>query len=145
MDPERKKSIDEKLHDRAKYLDEFQTKFNYYILAINAACIGFAISFTKESSLSMFLVPLAFAIIMWGISFYLGIRELQLTELSLILNFKILEAQSHNATDLFKTHFSEWVKKVEKIKALAKRKMRCLYGGVFIFIVWDILNMYLHN
>ena len=86
MDAEKKKSIDEKLKSRVEYLEKFQENFIYYILAIDAACIGFAINFSKDSTLSWSLLPLAISIILWGISFYNGIRELQSKELRLSLD-----------------------------------------------------------
>src|ERR1700761_6494594 len=94
MDQKAHETTERRLENLIFYHFEIQNKFVYYILAIDAACIAFAINFTKDIKITYHEIPLGMAILFWGISFFSGIVQVENTEVSIQANIKILTAYS---------------------------------------------------
>ncbi|WP_348825110.1 hypothetical protein [Flavobacterium aestuarii] len=56
---------------------EKQEKYVYYLIAISVSAIGFSIYKTEKHELNVTLIPLAFAVICWSISIFLGLKFLK--------------------------------------------------------------------
>lgn len=49
-----------------------QDRYTYLLLALAGAAIGYALQKTEGLLISWWLLPAAFSIIFWGLSFYFG-------------------------------------------------------------------------
>ena len=56
---------------------EKQEKYVYYLIAISVSAIGFSVYKTENQELRITLIPLAFAVICWSISIFLGLKFLK--------------------------------------------------------------------
>ena len=54
-----------------------QEKHTYFLLAAAGACIGFALTQSKDMALSASMYPLGAALALWGVSFLLGCRHIE--------------------------------------------------------------------
>jgi len=81
--------------------------------------------------------------ILWGISFYLGIKELQTIEKNHKAMYHNTEAAIHDMPDIKAKSFTEVIKHSTDTDKFRTKKMKFLYYGVFAFILWDILNIIL--
>jgi len=145
MEDDEIKKLKDRLHENTNQFYAFREKYTYYVLAINAACIGFAVSLTKDATLSWSLVPLAIALILWMTSFYLGIKKLQISEMIIGRTFNMIEAKLYNEPSSHNEHSKNLTILYKKYERNTKFKMTCFYIGVIIFIFWNILNIYLRT
>ena len=141
MDEDRKR-IDEKVTLVTNRAFDSQIKFTYYILAIDAACIGFAVTYNKDAHYSWFLTPFIAAIVCWLISFYYGLKELRHTDSILFLNVKVLEAQRDGKKALYDNATELFNKTNVEIVYFIKRKIWFLYVGTLAFVIWYLLRIY---
>ncbi|MBM3564761.1 MAG: hypothetical protein FJX42_01440 [Alphaproteobacteria bacterium] len=70
-----------------------QDKYTYFQLTASGAAIALAINQTHESSIQWSQLPLAFAVIVWGLSFFFGCRQLTYVNAALNLNMELLNVQ----------------------------------------------------
>jgi hypothetical protein len=56
------------------YLRTARDKHTYFLLAASASAIAFAITQTKSLGVSWSQIPLALAVLLWGLSFYFGCK-----------------------------------------------------------------------
>ncbi|MDP2245668.1 hypothetical protein [Pseudomonas sp.] len=75
-------------------LHESQDKHTYFLLAAVGACVGFSITQSNQVALGIQQLPLAIAVIMWGLSFYCGCRYLQTKQLITHANTEYLKAEN---------------------------------------------------
>lgn len=71
-----------------------QDKYGYFLLAAVGAAIGFALNQTKESAITISQIPLGFSILLWGLSFFFGCRQLALVNTVLYANSQLIQVQS---------------------------------------------------
>lgn len=71
-----------------------QDKYTYFLLAAAATAIGFTVTQTRSAVLAWSLLPLAFAVISWGLSFYLGCRRMHFYQSTLHANANLLVIES---------------------------------------------------
>jgi hypothetical protein len=142
MDAGKAKSIEEKIRDLGSRSLEFQVKFNYYVLAIDAAGLGFAVNYNKDAHYSWYLTPFLLAIMCWLVSFYYGMRELQLTDVTLTTNHRYLASLRQGFQKAANDYLDDLDLKNEKIVKVATYKIRFLYVGGLFFIVWYLLKVY---
>jgi hypothetical protein len=143
MDTEKKKSLDEKIQTLIDRSSDFQDKFTYYILAVDAACIGFSVNFNKTASYNLLLIPFAIAIICWLLSFHFGIRELRITDMIIQQNHRLLVAQRFENENLVNQYLDDLKLHNDLIAVVSKRKVLFLYVGVIIFLSWYFLKIYM--
>jgi hypothetical protein len=77
-----------------------QDKYTYFLLAAAGAAIGFAITQTQGKPLSWTQLPLALAVIFWGLSFYYGCYFIEYITSSLYANIELLIIQDGNHLDV---------------------------------------------
>ena len=71
-----------------------QDKYTYFLLAAAGAAIGFAVQKTEGLLLSWWLLPVAFSIIFWSLSFYFGCENVNWVQTSKVANYNFLRLKS---------------------------------------------------
>lgn len=71
-----------------------QQKYAYFLLAAVGACVGFALTQTKDASLGLSQIPLAFALLGWGLSFWCGCVHLSAVQATLYTNMGLIRMQT---------------------------------------------------
>ncbi|MEQ8935299.1 MAG: hypothetical protein RIE56_05870 [Amphiplicatus sp.] len=136
-------------------MQTMRTRYVYFLLAIAAASIAFAITQTDDLALSYSQAPLAVATLFWALSFFSGCRQQIFYGSILYTNFERLRVQSGNY-ELAGRH-PEKIKigedfLLDKIKGSEKSLLYYskwqfwfyIIGAVF-FIGWHILEMYFRS
>jgi hypothetical protein len=67
-----------------KEFREKQEKYTYYIIALCVTAIGFSVLQTTGQPLKVMQLPLAVAVISWGISIYCGLQFIGTSQLLFI-------------------------------------------------------------
>jgi hypothetical protein len=70
-----------------------QDKYTYFLLAAVGAAIGLAITQTQDSALSWSQIPLAAAVLCWGLSFIFGCLHLLYTSNALYTNAEQMKVE----------------------------------------------------
>lgn len=130
-----------------------QDKFSYFFLASIGASIGFVLNQTKEMPISFTQSPLAFSLLCWGLSFYFGCLHLQYVNSNLFANFELIRVQSGKNPNVGSHQqiigaASEGIRDAIKdndkmISRYSTWQFRLFITGVFTYIVWHVLEMYL--
>lgn len=74
-------------------LTQSQQKYTYFLLAAAAAGIGLAVRVTSNATLHWSLIPLAAAVLAWGISFIQGCIHVMYTQSTTYANAELLRVQ----------------------------------------------------
>lgn len=136
-------------------LREAQNKYTYFLLAAAGAAIGLAVNQTRDVSVALPQVPLALAVLCWGLSFFFGCRNLAYVNSGLYANADLFRVQRGKhplvGTDLDKIlaasegireavkHNSNWANR------FSHRQFRFLVAGAVLYVVWHVLEMVLRN
>jgi hypothetical protein len=140
MDKESFDTTERRLENLVFHRFDVQNKIVYYLLAVNAACIGFTINFTKDVLLTNKELTLGLAVIFGGMSFYFGIVQIQNHENAIQLN--INELAAYVKMEQVSEHLK--IKQITLSKKGAKFR-KCqnwfLLFGVLSFLVWHISKM----
>ena len=78
---------------------EFQNKYAYFLLAIAASAIAFAIQKSDDALLQWPMLPLGLAVLSFGISFYKGIRHLGYVGAALGGNMTLIQLKTDTHVD----------------------------------------------
>ena len=130
---------------------EFGNKYTYFLLAAAASAIAFAVQKTEYAMLSWSLLPMAFAISAWSISFYCGCKNLEHVKTSIFANFSILSLQAglhpqqpphpevlkaalEGANNARSTN-------INKAGGYAVWQFRFLLLGAGFFLIWHIIRI----
>ena len=139
-------------------LSEFrdhQSKYIYYIIALNVGALAFAINLTKDSKLAFTQIPLGLAVIFWSLSICSGIYFLKIGLNLLMTNNFVFELRlgKIDAYNESRDNIEDGVKIVkEQMNKLSaerdlkgKNQLTFLYLGSFCFVVWRVIEMFQHN
>ena len=134
-------------------LREAQNKYIYFILGISGAAMALSVNQTKESSLAWSQMPLAIAVILWGLSFFYGCLNRLWTLSALSTNAGIFEVAAgknpiignhpiiiQEGTKILDGIFEKQSNKAAKY---AEWQFKCLIAGAISYLIWHILEMYL--
>lgn len=130
---------------------EAQTRYTYFLLAAAGAGIALAVNQTQAASLAWSQVPLALAVLAWGLSFFYGCRHLAYVSSTLYANAALLSVQSGRHPDAG-THpdyiaaASEGIREAiesnsEQANRLGHSQFRMLIGGAVLYVAWHVLEM----
>lgn len=136
-------------------LRESQSRYTYFLLAGAAAAVGFSLTQTASSSLSWCQLPLAAALLFWGLSFYLGCKNIGYVNSTLYANSQMLRIESGlhpnvgNHPQMMQAA-SEGVREAIKTNSnmannLGHWQFRTLVIGSIAYIVWHIIEMWLRT
>ena len=128
-----------------------QDKYTYFLLAVTASAIAFAVQKTDESIISWSLFPLGLAVVLWGISFYFGCKNLVWVQTSISANYGLLQLYKGvhpNQPDHPKMLEAAKVgirsavdSNINKAQFFAVWQFRLLLAGGFAFLCWHIIKM----
>lgn len=133
-------------------IHETRMKYVNVLLVAAAACIGFAVTQTKNEQLSCWLLPWAGALLSWAYSFFVGCAYIfQRSELFNINQRKILvetgkDSQAKSSA-LIKYALAfdldqQDEKAKQKLAVFLKRQLLCLVSGAILYIIWHVLEMW---
>jgi hypothetical protein len=128
-----------------------QEKYNYYIIAIAVACIGFSVNLTLKHKLVWLDVTLGVAIISWLTSVYCGLRVILFHLSAIYANIALIDVQkgvheiSGNHPEKIQIGIDTLKKVIEdqsnNVSKLGKIQRYCLYSGIIMFIIWRVIDM----
>lgn len=90
---------DDRLIELSGQLRTAQDKYTYFLLAAAGAGVALAVDQTSDSMILYSMIPLGFAVLSWGFSFYCGCRQLLYVMSALYANFDLLLVQSGQHPD----------------------------------------------
>ena len=129
-----------------------QDKYTYFLLAIVAAAIGFAVQKTEGLCFSWWLLPVALAVVSWGVSFFFGCKNLLWVQAALGANYNLLQLRKgvHPEQPQHPAEAQAAVQGVNEALRLNIHsaqfygiwQFRSLVVGAVFFIAWRVLEMY---
>lgn len=141
----------EDLRELSTQLRVAQDKYTYFLLAAAGAAIGLAVNQTQDATLSWSQLPLAAAVLCWGISFYYGCLHLAYVTSTLYANAELLKVEKGDNPDVGKhpelmAAASEGIRQaIHSNASRANRfghwQFRFLVAGAIFYIGWHILEM----
>lgn len=144
---------EESLREVYKQLRTAQDKYSYFILAAAGAAIAFAVNQTQGATLNYSQIPLALAVVSWGLSFYFGCNQLAYVSSTLYANAELLKIESgiHSQVGTnpqLMAIASEGIREAiehssTRANRLAHMQFRFLITGAILYIIWHVLEMYL--
>lgn len=130
-------------------------KYTYFLLAAVGAAIALTINQTQAVKLSLSQIPLGIAVLLWGVSFYLGCRHLVLVKATLHTNGALLRVQDGEdpmagrnveAIGIASEVLREIIEKQSTgASRAASWQFRCLILGGVCYLVWHVYEMWLRT
>jgi hypothetical protein len=130
-------------------------KYTYFLLAVTASAVAFAVQKTTGIKITWSLIPIGIAVIFWGCSFYFGCRNLQWVQVTILANYSLLQLQKgvySNQPDhpILLEVAKEGVRSAinqnaEGAQFCAIWQFRLLIAGAVFFLLWHILEMVLRT
>jgi hypothetical protein len=146
---------DESMREIYRQLRISQDKYSYFILAAAGAAIAFAINQTQGFAISCSQIPLALAVICWGLSFFFGCRQLAYVSSTLYANAELLKVESGKHEQVgdhpqLMAAASEGIRQAiednsNRANRLAHMQFHFLIAGAIMYIAWHVLEMYLRR
>jgi len=141
--------------DDLKYLHQQhrigQDKYTYYLLAVTASAIAFAVHKTDASIFTYSLVPIGIAVISWCASFYCGCKNLVWVQTSVMANYTLLQLNmgvhpnQPNSPEYLEAAKqgvkSALEENVNEAQNYAISQYRLLITGAVFFLIWHIVEM----
>lgn len=144
-------SLDDAISNLHKAHQTGQEKYTYFLLAAAGAAIGFAVQKTEGLTLSWWLLPVAFATVCWGISFYFGCQNVVWVQTTIMANFNLLQLRqgSHPEQPPHPELTAAAIRGVESaLESNGKQaqfygiwQFRLLVAGAIFFIAWRVAEM----
>lgn len=132
-----------------------QSKYTYFLLAAAASGIALSVRATADATLHWSLIPVAAAVLSWGVSFFNGCRYLEYLQSITYANADMLRIQRGEhpvvgpepwkvaaATEGVREAMNENMVASEKHY---KRQFRYLVGGGALFVAWHVLEIVLRS
>jgi hypothetical protein len=126
-------------------------KYIYFLLAAAGAAIGFALNQTHDAVFSWSKLPLAAAVLCWGMSFFFGCRQLVETmgmarEEVQIIKLKAGELRDFPpAPELVDAILKQFDAKIKRSSRFAKLQFGFLIAGAILYIAWHVTEMSLRT
>ena len=118
-----------------------QAKYAYFLLAVAASAVGFAVQKTTGVGMQWSQLPLAVATGLWGTSFFFGCRHLLRSQVALVVNSDFLKYQ--NQPGLAADARSAMTEHADAAMFYKKWQFRLLMIGAVSFLFWHVLEMFL--
>ncbi len=132
-----------------------QEKYVYFLLASVGAAIALVVTQTQGTSLAWSQVPLAFAVFLWGLSFYFGCRHFGYVESTLFANAALLKVEAGEHPDVGRhpqlmTAASEGIRSAiefnsNRASRYARLQFRSLVLGAISYLGWHVYEMFLRS
>lgn len=127
-------------------------KHTYFLLAAAGAAIGFAVQKTEGIDLDQWALPVASAVLCWGLSFYCGCKNVSYLQSALGSNFLLM--QLHDGVAKKQPDTPEELAVALRVtgEAIAAKnrtasvysawQFRFLLTGSGFFILWHVLRLW---
>lgn len=133
-----------------------QEKYTYFLLTAAGAAIALAVNQTQTATIKQSQLPLALAVICWGLSFFFGCRNLLYVSAVTFSNLTLLQLQrrTHPAVVNLSSDYvdaaCEGVREAikdnsDRANRFARWQFRCLVTGGLFYLAWHVLEMYLRS
>ncbi len=147
--------MSEDLREVYRQLRVAQDKYVYFLLAAAWAAIGLAVNQTKTATISWSQVPLAAAVLCWGLSFFFGCRHLMYVSSTLYANAEFLTVKSGLHPEVGDNPqiigaASEGIRRAmesnsHRANSLGHLQFSFLVYGAILYVGWHILEMWLRT
>ena len=142
-------------HELFRVHREALGRYTYFLLTAAGAGIGLAVNQTREAALAWSQVPLAAAVLSWGLSFFCGVRYLEYLNSVNYDNLELLNVQA-GRHPLAGTHPGKiqigvdyLMREIEtgssKASVFGRWQSGLLIAGAVFYVLWHILEMYLRT
>lgn len=131
-----------------------QDKYTYFLLAAAGAAIALAVNQTQDAAISWSQVPLAGAVLCWGLSFF-GCRHLEYVSSTLYANAELFKVESGAHSEVGEhpqmiAAASEGIKQAlehnsSRANRFAHSQFRLLVTGAVLYVTWHVLEMFLRS
>ena len=142
---------DEALLQLHEQLRNAQDKYTYFLLAAVGGAVALALNRTQNGNLSYSLLPLAAALLFWGLSFYFGCMHLAYVRSNMYANYALLLVKrgEHpeigrlpDAAAVASQGIREAIDQNSKwVETYARWQFRLLLIGALFYIAWHIVEM----
>ncbi len=132
-------------------MHEMRVKYIYFLLTATGACIGFAVTQTRDAVLSSSMIPIALAATCWALSFFYGCRSLYWRPVAIGTNLEIIEIKAgRNAVagahpEAMRIGVEVMTKNFEMANSKAALGMRLQFAlflaGSISFLTWHALEV----
>lgn len=128
-----------------------QDKYTYFLLAVTASAIAFAVQKTDSSIFTFSLAPIGIAVISWCASFYCGCKNLVWVQTAVMANYNLLQLNMGVHPD--QPNSPEYLeaakegvriaidKNIIEAQNYAISQYRLLITGAVFFLIWHLVEM----
>jgi hypothetical protein len=144
--------LTKELYTQHRTLQDQQT---YFLLAAAGAAIAFSVQKTLDAKFAWSLIPLAAAVVSWGLSFFFGCRNVNATQQTMLVNVQLLQLQQgihtrqpsdpREVAGAIEVTREELNKSASTAGFFNRWQFRCLVLGGVLFIGWHVYEMYLRT
>lgn len=128
-----------------------QEKYTYFLLGAAGATVGFALQQTSGMKMGLPMIPLGIAVLLWGLSFYFGCRNLLWVQTSIMANYSLLQlqkgvhAEQPDHPELLAAAMrgvrSALDSNIKRAQFSGIWQFRLLIAGAVFYVAWHILEM----
>ena len=132
-----------------------QEKYVYFLLAAVGAAIALVVAQTQGAKVSWSQMPLAVAVLLWGLSFYFGCKHLAYVESTLFANGELLRVQAGEHPQVgghvqLMQAASEGIRSaIESNSTWSSRFVRWQFGAFILasvsYVGWHVYEMWLRT
>jgi hypothetical protein len=146
---------DNSLIELHRQLRTVQDKHTYFLLATAASAIALALHQTQTRGLEWAMIPLAFAVLFWGASFFCGCKYINFVEATIHVNSDLIKCNNGIYTPAG-NNLEKITKAIPTLKEIAekhsdsancfgKMQFTMLIVGALCYMAWHILEMFLRT
>ena len=132
-----------------------QDKYTYFLFAAVGAAVALVVRETATAALTWSQVPLAAAVLSWGLSFYCGCRHLTLMASSLYSNFELLNVyagenpvagKNPEIIAILAAAIQNGINaNSSRTERFGKMQFEFLISGAIFYIGWHVWEMWLRT
>lgn len=132
-----------------------QDKYTYFLLAVTASAVAFAVQKTSDITITWSLFPLGLAVLLWGISFFFGCKNLLWVQTSIYSNYSLLQLQKGvhpeqpDHPQMLEAAIagvrSALESNVNNVQFYGVWQFRLLIAGAVFFLAWHVLEIVLRT
>lgn len=147
--------VDEQLIEIHRQHRTGQDKYSYFLLAVTASAVAFAVKKTDGLKITYSLIPLGAAVLLWGVSFYFGVKNLLWVQTSISANYSLLQLQKGVHSEqpdhpqileaAIRGVRSAFESNIKNAQFYGIWQFRLLITGVIFFLLWHVLEMVLRT
>ena len=147
--------VDEQLIEIHRQHRTGQDKYSYFLLAVTASAVAFSVKRTDGLKITYSLIPLGAAVLLWGVSFYFGVKNLLWVQTSIFANYSLLQLQKGVHPEqpdhpqilevAIRGVRSAFESNIKNAQFYGIWQFRLLITGAIFFLLWHVLEMVLRT